>query len=69
MLIRRFKRRRLRIFFVLRRAGVDELEERVFHELLFDALLQLQPGELEDLHRLDHLRRLDESLIEAGRLV
>jgi hypothetical protein len=34
-----------------------------------DAGLQLQRRQLQDLHRLDHLRRLQQSLIKASGLV
>ena len=49
--------------------GLGDLEEGVLRQLLLDTLRQIQGGQLQDLHRLDHLRRLDESLLEAGGLV
>src|SRR6185436_11686637 len=70
---RRFPGRRrgagvLRVRLALRAAAFLDLEEGVLDELLLDPVEQVQPGELEDLHRLDHLRRLDESLLQAGGL-
>jgi len=48
--------------------GVLDLEEGVLHELRLDPVEQVQPRELEDLHRLDHLGRLLESLIHPRAL-
>ena len=48
---------------------VPLFQERVLLELLFDARLQVQGGQLQDLHRLDHLGRLQESLFQTGRLM
>ena len=49
--------------------ALDHLQERVLDQLLLDALLEVQRRQLQDLHGLDHLRRLDQSLLHAGRLV
>ena len=38
------------------------LEEDVLLQLLFDLILQLDQRQLQDLHGLNHLRRLDQSL-------
>ena len=45
------------------------LEEGVLDQLLLDARLQVQQRELQDLHRLDHLRRLLQTLLQASALV
>ena len=42
-----------------------QFEEGVFLEFLADARFQLQCRQLQDLHRLDHLRRLQEPLVES----
>ena len=44
------------------------LEEHVLLQLLLDLVLQLDQGELQHLHRLDHLRRLDQPLFGAQGL-
>jgi len=47
---------------------LGHLEERILQQLLRDAILQIERRELQDLHGLNHLRRLDESLLHSGRL-
>jgi hypothetical protein len=48
--------------------AVLELQQRVLQQLLLDALGEVERGELQDLHRLDHLRRLHQSLLHPGLL-
>ena len=48
---------------------LDHFEERVLGQFLLDALGEIEGGQLQDLHRLDHLRRLDQSLLHARGLV
>ena len=45
------------------------LQEGVLRELLLDPLLEIEGRQLQDLHGLDHLRRLEESLLEPGGLM
>ena len=42
---------------------LHDLQEDVFLQLLLDLVLQLDHRALQDLHRLDHLRRLNQSLL------
>ena len=51
--------------FLCRALGLDDVQEDVLLQLLVDAVLQLQQRILENLHGLDHLRRLDLSLLDA----
>ena len=52
----------------IRMLPFHSFQKGVLEELLFDPLLQVQRGKLENLHGLDHLRRLNESLFHPGGL-
>ena len=43
----------------------DLLEHRVLHQFLIDPLGQVESAQLQDFHRLDHLRRLNQSLLDS----
>ena len=49
--------------------GFDDFEEGVLGELLLDAVVQIQRRQLQDLHRLDHLGRLNQSLLQTSGLM